>query len=322
MNKPNITSWKTIWSLAWPHAVMNMLFTFLMLVDIYWVGDWGGDDPINAISICGPIIWTFQSASMFIFHGMLSMISRCVGSGDKRNATLISHQGIMVGLFIGGIIALFGVMLSDPILNLYQSTRSIHTMGVIYLKIILGTNPMFFLFMAIYAVFSAHNNTKDPMFMSLTAWALNMILDPLLIYGFGTYTWKNGTIYAGNWEKSIRTGQGTMTFPNGDKYNGQWNNNKRNGTGTMQWKSGKIYKGNWIYDIREGKGTLKDVNGDRYEGDWKANKKNGTGTMVWIDGSKYIGEWKDDYRNGQGVMTGAKGTVEKGKFINDVFVGK
>jgi hypothetical protein len=62
--------------------------------------------------------------------------------------------------------------------------------------------------------------------------------------------------------------------------------------------------------------------GDKYIGEWKNNKKHGKGTQIWMDGSNYIGEWQHNKRHGQGVMTGKNGTVENGKFLNDVFVGK
>ena len=166
---------------------MNVLFTLLMLVDIYWVGDWGGDNPITAIALCGPIIWAIQSGSMFIFYGMLSQISRCVGSNNLRASAKISHQGIIVGIALGSIIALLGFTTSDPLLALYNTSEEIHQMAVIYLKLLTATSPMYYFFMAIYAIFSSHNNTRDPMFMTLAAWIINLVLDPLLIYGIGPF---------------------------------------------------------------------------------------------------------------------------------------
>jgi putative MATE family efflux protein len=187
LSREKITSWKNIYSLAWPHAVMNILFTLLMLVDIYWVGDWGGDDPITAISLCGPIIWAIQSGAMFIFYGLLSQVSRCVGSNNLKTSAQISHQGLIVGFVLGSVIAFLGFTTSDAMLSFYKTLAEIHDMAVIYLKIMTATSPMYYFFMAIYAIFSSNNNTTDPMFMTLAAWFINLILDPLLIYGIGPF---------------------------------------------------------------------------------------------------------------------------------------
>jgi putative MATE family efflux protein len=182
--KSNLASWGKIWSIAWPHSIENILFTLLLLVDLYWVGNWGGDDPINAVAIVGPVIWTIHSASLFVFYGMLSLISRCVGSGDKKSATLIGHQGLLVGLTVGGTIGIVGILCAHPLLRLYKTSVIVHEMAVDYMVILFMGIPIFYLYMAMYAVFSAHSNTKDPMLLTLIAWVVNFALDPLLIYGW------------------------------------------------------------------------------------------------------------------------------------------
>jgi len=185
--RKDLTSWKTIWGLAWPHSVENILFTLLLLVDLYWVGQWKGDDPISAISLVGPIIWTVQSAALFIFYGMLAMISRSVGSGDFDTAKRISHQGLVIGFVLGLIVGLGGIMLIDPILSLYSVSGHIKEMAGRYLFIMFLGIPVYYFYMALYAVFSGNSNTKDPMFLAAIAWLVNFVLDPVLILGWGIF---------------------------------------------------------------------------------------------------------------------------------------
>jgi hypothetical protein len=49
---------------------------------------------------------------------------------------------------------------------------------------------------------------------------------------------------------------------------------------------------------------------------------NGYGTYIINDGDKYVGEWKDGLRNGQGTYTDADGTIDKGLWENDEFLGE
>jgi Na+-driven multidrug efflux pump len=182
--KSSLTSWSKIWSIAWPHSIENILFTLLLLVDLYWVGNWGGDDPISAVAIVGPVIWTIHSAALFVFYGVLSMISRCVGSGDNKSAIVIGHQGLLVGVSVGGAIGILGILFADPLIMLYKTSATVHEMAVDYLTILFMGNPIYYLYMGLYAIFSAHSNTKDPMLLTLIAWIVNFTLDPLLIYGW------------------------------------------------------------------------------------------------------------------------------------------
>lgn len=184
-NQQDLTSWKRILSIAWPPAIQNILFTFLLLVDLYWIGLWGGDDPITALSILGPVIWTVHSAAMFVFYGMLSMIARFVGRGDTKNATLVSYQGIIVSLVLGTLISLIGIVFADHFISLYETTEAIHSMAVDYMQIVFAANVAYYLYMALFAIFSAHNNTRSIMLLVVIAWFFNLILDPILIFGFG-----------------------------------------------------------------------------------------------------------------------------------------
>jgi len=180
----DLTSAKKIWSIAWPNAVTHILFILLHLVDLFWVGKWGGDAPINAMAIVGPFILAIQGGANLVFFGMLAMISRFAGSNDKKSAATVGRQGILVALFIGLMIAMAGILWSDVILRVYKTTPEINSMAVDYMTILFAGNLIFFLYMAFFAIFSSYGNTKVPMLMTLIAWAVNFALDPIFIFGW------------------------------------------------------------------------------------------------------------------------------------------
>jgi hypothetical protein len=49
--------------------------------------------------------------------------------------------------------------------------------------------------------------------------------------GYGVYTWKNGTVYAGEFKKDLMNGLGIIRLQNGDVYEGEWKNGKKHGFG-------------------------------------------------------------------------------------------
>ena len=61
----------------------------------------------------------------------------------------------------------------------------------------------------------------------------------------GTYFWKNGNKYVGQWQKNKLHGQGTFTWKSGNKYVGQWQKGKQHGQGIKTYNNGKIEKGIW-----------------------------------------------------------------------------
>ena len=63
--------------------------------------------------------------------------------------------------------------------------------------------------------------------------------------GFGTFQWKNGAIYEGEFDNDMLNGKGLYIFPDGKKYNGDWKNNKMDGTGEFTWPNGRIYIGEY-----------------------------------------------------------------------------
>ena len=80
--------------------------------------------------------------------------------------------------------------------------------------------------------------------------------------GQGSYIWRNGDKYEGNFANNNIEGLGTYTWVNGDKYIGDFKSNKINGFGSYSWKNGNEYKGKFI----DGKATRKGIykQGDKY----------------------------------------------------------
>ncbi|KAB0398081.1 hypothetical protein E2I00_019729, partial [Balaenoptera physalus] len=119
----------------------------------------------------------------------------------------------------------------------------------------------------------------------------------------------------------INVFQGTYKFKSGARYIGEYVKNKKHGQGTFIYPDGSRYEGEWADDLRHGHGVYYYVNNDSYTGEWFAHQRHGQGTYFYAEtGSKYVGTWV----NGQ-----QKGTAElihlnhryQGKFLNKNPVG-
>ena len=64
--------------------------------------------------------------------------------------------------------------------------------------------------------------------------------------GDGSFMWKSGSSYTGNWLNGKMSGFGTYVWSTGKKYVGEWLNGERNGEGVLTEENGKVIKGNWL----------------------------------------------------------------------------
>ena len=110
---------------------------------------------------------------------------------------------------------------------------------------------------------------------------------------YGSFSWKNGTKYIGEWKNNKRHGKGLTNVFTGNKYRGEYQNDKRNGFGTYTWVSGSRYVGHYKNDKRHGFGTYTWKNGDKFVGEYKNGKRTGEGKFFYNNGSVKEGVWKD-----------------------------
>jgi len=109
---------------------------------------------------------------------------------------------------------------------------------------------------------------------------------------YGTYQWKNGSKFQGQFLNGLFHGKGVYNWANKKCYNGNWENGKMNGKGKFFYQDGSFYEGEFINGKKCGFGIYKWDSERYYEGKWKNDKQNGYG--IYHDKNKVIkGYWKD-----------------------------
>ena len=156
--------------------------------------------------------------------------------------------------------------------------------------------------------------------------------------GNGTFNYKNGKKYIGEWENGKREGQGVLfgdkvdgkfldknqknvvvSTINGDikisleqeKYSGNWKNDNKHGFGTGISYQGEVYIGEWKNGKYDGQGTLL-AYGDTYTGNFKNDYKSGKGTTIYSNGIKHVGVWDNGSETSEGTFTFTDGTTYTG----------
>ncbi len=175
---------KNIWLLASPIMLGNILQTAFNIIDMIWVGRLGSE-AIASVALSGVVLMVIITLIIGIASGTQSLVSRFIGSGNQLMAENVAMQSLLIGTALSILLAGLSFVLSRPVLQLIGASGVVLQEAEGYLNIILaGGLTIIYLFM-INAIFRAAADAMTPMLIMLGATILNVVLDPLLIFGIG-----------------------------------------------------------------------------------------------------------------------------------------
>jgi putative MATE family efflux protein len=188
MNKrPNLTEGsipKIVISLAVPHSIALIMRTLYYVTDLFFVGRLSSD-AVAALSICGNTLNVVLGLSFTLGIGSLVLIAQSFGKKDYNKANLIFKQSLLLGAFCGMILALAGFLIARPFVLYFGGQGDTLTWGIQYFRVnafCMMTNLILFV---IGSSYRGMGDTKTPMYIMVQSTIINIVLDPILIFGIG-----------------------------------------------------------------------------------------------------------------------------------------
>ncbi|OIO73173.1 MAG: hypothetical protein AUJ85_08880 [Elusimicrobia bacterium CG1_02_37_114] len=173
---------KSIMSVALPVIAGGILNTSLELVDAIFVGKLGSS-ALAGVAMAGMVVFFLISFIAGLSVGTVALVSRAFGARDFDKANRVAVQSFLAGIILAALLGISGFFLSENILKFLGSSGEVLSIGSIYLKILFaGIFTMFLMFIG-QSIFQGTGDTLTPMKIGVLSAVLNIILDPIMIFG-------------------------------------------------------------------------------------------------------------------------------------------
>jgi putative MATE family efflux protein len=175
-----------MWKMTIPMVFAMMAMVLFNIVDTIYVGQLGTDE-LAAISFTFPVVFFFASIMGGLGMGATSIISRTLGAGDKERAARLTTDSLLLAITVAIISMSVGLATIDPLFRALNVNAKLFPMVKSYMEIWYFGIPAVAIPMVGNAIIRATGDTKIPMKIMLFAVFVNIILDPLLIFGIGPF---------------------------------------------------------------------------------------------------------------------------------------
>ncbi|MDO9573415.1 MAG: MATE family efflux transporter [Candidatus Contubernalis sp.] len=175
---------KLLFKLSAPAMIGMLVQAMYNIVDTIFVGRAVGFMGIAGLTIVFPIQILIMAFAQTIGIGGSSIISRSLGAGNLEKANKTFGNIVSLVIMVSAVVMLLGGFFIEPVLKVFGATESILPYAAEYLGIILFGTFFFVFAVACNNVARAEGNARVAMYTMLISAGLNIILDPIFIFGF------------------------------------------------------------------------------------------------------------------------------------------
>ena len=171
-------------SLSGPIIFANILQTAYQLIDTFWLGRLGAN-AVAAVSLSFPILFLILALGGGLTLAGTVLVAQHKGAEDQRQVNYSSSQTIIVIFWVSIILSFIGYFLARPMMTLVGAGPEILEDSVAYFRVSSIGFVFLFMFFVFQSLMRGIGNVMLPVYVILVTVFLNLVLDPLFIYGLG-----------------------------------------------------------------------------------------------------------------------------------------
>ncbi|ANE85058.1 MULTISPECIES: MATE family efflux transporter [Bacillus] len=176
--------WKSMSMFLVPLLLSNVLQSVGQLFGMVVVGRWLGVNDLAAISAFFPLFFLLVSFVIGIGSGSSILIGQAFGAKNEDRLKAIVGTTLTFTFIIGVVLAIIGSIFAMDIMRLMGTPENIIEISVHYARILFISMPVLFLYFAYTTFMRGTGDSKTPFYFLIVSTALNMILLPVLIFGW------------------------------------------------------------------------------------------------------------------------------------------
>lgn len=175
----------TLTKLALPIMGTSFVQMTYNLTDMFWVGKLGSNS-VAAVGTAGFFSWFSFSLILLSKIGAEVFVAQHLGKEDEEGAQSYARSAIHLNMILATLYGVFLLMMRHQLISFFNLGDSeVIGLATGYLSIIAAGVLFSFINPVLTAIFNGSGNSRTPFLINLTGLVLNMILDPLFIYGVG-----------------------------------------------------------------------------------------------------------------------------------------
>ena len=175
---------RAIFMLSIPMILEMLMESIFALVDIFYVSRVS----VNAVATIGlteSVITLVYAVAIGLSMAATAIVARRVGEKDLEGASQSAVQVILLGIVVSLLVSVIGVFYAKEILGLMGAEPDLISEGYGYTQVLIGGNVTIMLLFLINAIFRGAGNASIAMWTLVLSNGLNIVLDPIFIFGFG-----------------------------------------------------------------------------------------------------------------------------------------
>ncbi len=182
---------RTMVRLGWPAMVTSLLQALYNLADAFWIGHLPPETSgpsVAAIQVSWPVVWLLISFVAGLSGAAASALIGQYTGAQRHDEANVALTQIFAFLVTAGVaMAAAGFVLAPKLLPLLVTEGAVTDQASLYIRVIFLGLPLLGVPFLFQFSLSAYGDTVTPMLVNSTGVALNLLLDPALIFGLGPF---------------------------------------------------------------------------------------------------------------------------------------
>src|SRR5688572_21614240 len=166
--------------------LVSMVFqTLYVLVDLYWVGRLG-TDAVAAVGIAGNLMFFVLAATQMLGVGTTTLVAHATGRRDREQANVVFNQAQVLSLLVGVLFLATALLVRVPYAEAQSADAATAALTASYLLWFVPGLALQFGLIAMGSALRGTGNFRPGMVVQTATVILNIVLAPVLIFGWGT----------------------------------------------------------------------------------------------------------------------------------------